>query len=494
MSNTARVGLFMLVALVVLGVFIVKIEEIPIGTKGGRVRVKAVFPSVAGLDEKSPVRVAGVRVGIIETIALQGDLGLVTLALDRDVVLHEGARAQVTSLGMLGDKYVELSLGDLSAPPLGSGTIIQGTSPIAFDEAIKTFNDLGSDLKAVSASLRQSLGGPEGQKRLDEIIENVRELSADLKAAVGANRANVDATIGNFRSFSETLKTELPRIAEKMNKLADRVDALVADNRQNLDESIANIKDLSAKLRVSADNLNQISGKIARGEGSIGKLVNDETTVDNLNASLKSVESGVQSLKNTIGRAERWRLDINLRSEALPGLNQDRNSRSAIGLDLHTSDRRFFRVEFVDSPFPRVYTSTQTITTVYPDGHSETTVTDVSKTSETNTVNAQVGWHFRDYTLRAGLFESKGGVGLDQIVLRNKLRLTLEAYDFTRAEKPPHVRLEGRYFITKNLFAFAGWDDPTWSQRRSVLLGGGVTWGDEDVKYLLGTIGSAVPK
>ena len=40
----------------------------------------------------------------------------------------------------------------------------------------------------MSASLRQSLGGPEGQKRLDEIIENVRELSADLKAAVEANR------------------------------------------------------------------------------------------------------------------------------------------------------------------------------------------------------------------------------------------------------------------------------------------------------------------
>jgi phospholipid/cholesterol/gamma-HCH transport system substrate-binding protein len=205
-----------------------------------------------------------------------------------------------------------------SRHPGCTGTVIQGTSPISFDEAIKTFNDLGSDLKAVSASLRQSLGGPEGQKRLDEIIENVREISADLKAAVEANRADVDATIGNFRSFSETLKTELPRIADKMNRLADRVDSLVADNRQNLDESIANIKDLSAKLRISADNINQISGKIARGEGSIGKLVNDETTVNNLNASLKSVESGVESLKNTIGRAERWRLDVNLRSEALP--------------------------------------------------------------------------------------------------------------------------------------------------------------------------------
>ncbi len=162
MSNTARVGLFMLLALIVLGVFIVKIEEIPIGVKGGRVRVNAVFPSVAGLDEKSPVRVAGVRIGIVEAISLQGDRALVTLALDPGIVLHEGARAQVTSLGMLGDKYVELYPGNLSGPPLKPGTVLQGASPIGFDEAIKTFNDLGSDLKAVSASLRQSLGGPEG--------------------------------------------------------------------------------------------------------------------------------------------------------------------------------------------------------------------------------------------------------------------------------------------------------------------------------------------
>ena len=81
----------MLVALVVLGVFIVKIEEIPIGAKGGRARVQAVFPSVAGLDEKSPVRIAGVRVGIVETIALAGRPGPRHAGARPGVVLHEGA-------------------------------------------------------------------------------------------------------------------------------------------------------------------------------------------------------------------------------------------------------------------------------------------------------------------------------------------------------------------------------------------------------------------
>ena len=494
MSHTARVGLFMIVALIVLGVFIVKIEEIPLGSRGGRVRVNAIFPSVAGLDEKSAVRVAGVRVGIVERIALQGDRALVTLGLDHSLVLHEGARAEVTSLGLLGDKYVELYPGDLTAARLAPGAVLSGSSPIPIDQLMRTVNDIGGDLKAVTASLRQSMGGPEGSKRLDEILENVRQVSADLKAAVEANRTNVDATLSNFRSFSETLKTELPRIAEKMNRLADRVDAVVADNRQNVDTSIANIKDISAKLRVSADNLNEISGKIARGEGSVGKLVNDSATVDNLNSTLKSVDEGFKSLKSTVGRAERWRLNINLRSEALVSNPSQHNSRSAIGFDLTTTPVRFFRLEFVNSPYPRVSNSTQTTTTVFPDGHTETITENVIRASSTNSVNAQIGYNFHSYMLRAGLFESTGGVGIDKVLAKDRLLFTIEAYDFTREVKPPHLRLEGRYYLTRNLFAFAGWDDPTYKGRSTALLGAGVTWGDEDLKYLLGTAASAAPR
>ncbi len=492
MSPTARVGLFMLLALVVLGVFIIKIEEIPIGTRSGRVRVQASFPSVAGLDEKSPVRIAGVRVGIVETIALDGDRALVTLALDPQVALHQGAHAEVTSLGMLGDKYVELFPGPLASPPLAPGTVLSGASPIAFDQLLKTANDVGGDIQAVSASLRRSLGGDEGQKRLDEILDNIRTLTADTRTLVAANRSDIDATIANFRSFSDTLKTELPRLAERLNALADRVDSVVADNRGNLSESLENIKEVSGRLRVSADNLNLITGKIARGEGSIGKLVNDETTVDNLNSTLKSVESGIQSLKNTVGRAEGWKLNLNIRAESLPSLSSANSSRSAFGLDLQTVPHRFYRIEMIDSPFGRLKTTKERTTVSFPDGHSETTTTDVVRTSDSATVNAQVGYFIRKgLTLRAGLFESTGGVGIDQNVLRDRLKLTLEAYDFNREAKPPHLRLEGRYFVTKNLFAYAGWDDPVWSQRSSVIFGGGVTWGDEDVKYLLGTASSA---
>lgn len=490
MSPNARLGAFMIGALIILGVFIIKIEELPLGSRTGRLKVQASFPSVAGLDEKSPVRVAGVRVGLVESIRLEGDRALVTLALDAKVPLRQGASAEVTSLGMLGDKYVELFPGPLGNPPLTPGTVLQGTSPVSFDQVLKTANEMGTDLSAVTESLRQSLGGPAGQARLDEIVENIRQISAELKALVQSNREQVDATVENFRAFSETLRVELPKLAEKLNALADNVDGVVAENRGNLNESLANIKDLSASLRVSANNLNTITTKIASGEGTIGKLVNDDETVNNLNSTLKSVESGVESLRNTIGRAERWRVDLELRAEALPELPDSRTSRSVLGFDLHTSDSRFFRLELVDSPFGKIETRSQIVTTVYPDGTEETTVKNYTDVRDDTTVNAQIGYHFGDISLRAGLFESTGGVGVDQFLLKKRLRLSLEAYDFNREQQAPHLRLEGRYYVTRHLFAYGGWDDPTWSERRSVFAGGGVTWGDEDVKYLFGTAAS----
>lgn len=487
MSQTAKVGAFMLVALIILAVFIIEIEEIPFGAKAGRQTVQAEFPSVAGLDEKSPVRIAGVRVGIVEKIELAGSRARVTLSLDPQVRLHQGAWAEVTSLGMLGDKYVELYPGPPDAPPLPPGVVLSGESPVAFDHVLKTASDIGGDIKEVTASLRRALGGDQGAAKLDEILENIRQLTAETRNLVAANRANVDATVENFRAFSATLREELPKLADKLQKLADNVDAVVAENRSNLSDTIANLKDLSGRLRTSADNLNEITTKIARGEGTIGKLVHDEETVNNLNSTLKSVESGVQSLKNTIGRAERWRLDVNLRTESLPGAD---DSRSAFGFDLHTTDRRFFRLELVDSPYGRVRHTRETVTTTFPDGRRETYVQERQKITDASTVNAQIGYHLGNTTVRAGLFESEGGFGVDHTLLQNKLKLTLEAYDFNRDLKPPHLRLEGRYFLTPNIFAFAGWDDPTWSARSSLLVGAGITWRDEDLKYLLGTAAS----
>ena len=124
MTPAAKIGLFVLMGLIGLGVFILKIEDIPIGERGDRLTVRAEFPTVAGIDRKADVRIAGVRVGKVEDVELVGGRAMLTLSLDPSVRLHQGASVRVSSLGMLGDKFVEISPGDLSAPPLPPDAVL----------------------------------------------------------------------------------------------------------------------------------------------------------------------------------------------------------------------------------------------------------------------------------------------------------------------------------------------------------------------------------
>jgi len=493
MTPAAKIGLFMFAGLIILGAFVVKIQDIPIGERGRRVHVTARFPTVAGIDKKADVRIAGVRVGQVVDIKLEGGEALLTLSLAPDVALHQGASARLSTLGMLGERYVNILPGDPSAPALPADSVLNGSSPPTFGEVLKTATDIGADVKEVTLALRKSIGGQPGAEKLTEIVDNIQELTASLKVLIVANQDNVNETMVNFRDFSGTLRTELPRIAEKMNRLADSLQGVVGENKENLHGSLANIRDLSERLRVSADNLNRITTKIAEGKGSIGKLVNDETTVDNVNSTLASIRDGVKTIDDRL-KMKKFRLDMGFRAETLPRVSK---SRSTFGLDIWEVDsNRFFRIGGGHSPYGRRRVTTDLVTYAYRDGNTVSFEKTTIKTSDRFVVNAQIGFRiFPKTTFRAGLFESQGGVAVDQgfTVANHPIQLSIEAYDWDRPEKnSPHFRVEGRFFLNQNLFLTAGWDDPAFAKRQSYTLGAGIRWGDDNVKQLLGLAGSGL--
>src|SRR5688500_17574157 len=117
MSNAAKVGIVMLIALVVGGYFILKIEDLDLSRSRTTREVKAIFEDVAGLDDESSVRIAGVRKGLVTDIKVLPDgRAEVTMEVDDDVPLHQNATARVANLGLLGEKYIELEPGSANAP------------------------------------------------------------------------------------------------------------------------------------------------------------------------------------------------------------------------------------------------------------------------------------------------------------------------------------------------------------------------------------------
>ncbi len=477
MSTAAKVGGFFLVVLVLAGLLIWRIEDLRLG-RGPAKRISVEFKDVAGLDAKSTVRLAGVRVGKVARIRLAPDgKAIVEMDLDKDVELRQGASAAIANLGLLGEKYVELVPGPVGAPELPEGTTIKGDVPVSFDQITKLARDIEVDVKDITKNLNASLGGPQGEERLRTIVENIRVITDDLRVMVAANRGNVDATMANLRNFTEG-----------MTELVDRVDKLIAANQANVTQGIANVKDVTGKLETTADNLNQITGKIKSGEGTVGKLVESEETHKNLNDALVSVKEGVASLNKAFGSIGRTKIDLGVRSELLSRFSK---GKGYFTLDINPPDTpRYYRVELSTQPFGRRVSSTTVERTTFPDGHIEVKTTDTQELKDDFAISALFGWRWKDLGLRAGIMESRGGAGLDYKLLKDRLRFSADLWDFNRPDFSAHAKVSGRYFFSPSVYVTGGWDDFLNRSRSadSLFIGAGLRWTDDDIKYLLGSL------
>lgn len=479
MNAAAKVGAFFVIVLILAGLLIWRIEELRLG-RGKAQKVSVEFKDVAGLDAKSTVRVAGVRVGKVARIRIDKATGkaIVEMDIDPDVDLRQGASASIANLGLLGEKYVELTPGPVGASPLPEGSILQGDVPVSFDQITRLARDIEQDVKGISSNLNHSLGGPEGEERLRTIVENVKIITEDLRTMVAANRGNVDSTLSNFKDFSEVLV-----------QLVDRLDNLIAANQANVTQGISNIKEISQKLETTADNLNQITGRIKEGEGTVGKLVQSDETHKNLNDALVAVKDGVASLNKTLSAAGKIKLDLGMRSEYL---TRSSNAKGYFSVNiLKEGSPQFYQVELSTQPGGRRVDTTTVAQTTYPDGHSDTTTTQTTEFRDELGITAMMGWRWNDFALRAGLIESRGGAGIDYMLSKNRLRFSADLYDFSRPNNyAAHGKISTRYYFSPSVYATAGWDDFLNRTRKadSLFVGAGLRWTDDDLKYLLGAV------
>jgi phospholipid/cholesterol/gamma-HCH transport system substrate-binding protein len=501
MTSAAKVGVFMLVVLGILAFFILRIEDIRLTESRSMRKIEVLFDSVAGLDNKSTVRMAGVRVGKVTDIKPTADgHAKVTLSVDPDIKLHPGASARIANIGLLGEKYVELDIGNPAAPVLTQEQItLRGSQPASIDDVTNKVALIADDVKAITATLRGTLGGPQGQQRMDEIVENVRTITAKMRLLLDVNEGNVNVTAANFRKITDDLRVEIPRIASAIERFANSMNGTVGENREDVRALVGNLKTLSSDLKTTAVNLNDITGQVRAGEGTVGKLFYSDEAHTKLTNALSAVESGVGELKNTLGRVSRIEMNLGIKGEYLAGLEDDPNnqfggsSRTGVFVNLipNPERNRFYNFEITNDP--RGAKREKVVTTeTTTDAGTETITTHQTKYDNGYVVSAQAGWRFDKLSLRAGLIDSTGGLGADY-ALRNRLSVTTEAYDFAdRYDDKPHLKMFGRYTLvpernnSPEIFLSSGIDNPL--NNTTVIFGGGIRWKDEDLKYLLGSI------
>lgn len=471
LSSEFKVGIFVIIGCLILIYMSFKVGKFKLFGGGKTYEVSVLFDNTEGLDVGGAVQISGVTIGRVKDIKLEGKKARVILELGEDVVLKKDATATIKTKGVLGEKFVELYPGDADERIPKNGEIVNVKKTMDIDKLLASVDTVMEDIKAVTINLRKTLGGDEGELALKGIRDNLYELTLNINRLVKKNDESLSNTVRNLEKFSATLAEKTPELSEELKEITKNLKEILKENRGDVRESIENIKKASERLDQTLASIKSVSDKIDKGEGTLGKLINEDSVHENLNKTL----TGVNKMLN---KADSLRTFFEFKSEYLQRLS---DARSQVNLKIFPKSDYFYMIGGVDSPKGRLSRKTERVSGL---AFPVVTTTETEK-ERTVLINAQIGKRFHDVEIRGGLFESTGGVGVDWYTHNDKFKHTFEIYDFDKKYNP-HIKIGTNYNIFKYFFLSAGIDDLVSDRkRRSVYFGGGIKFEDEDIKYLL---------
>ncbi len=305
------VGLFTLMSLLVALYMVFRTGDLRLERQPGY-NVLVDFSDVAGLDVGDSVRVAGVEVGKVESISLEENLGQVALSVDHRVPLYEDATAQVETYGLLGDRYISIDPGHSRLPRVApGGEIHSAVSPEELDALFGKLSEVTDDIKTVTTTLRNVLGGEEGELALRDILENSRELSRELIETVRQNQEDfrqitrqlalltreTQGMVSENREAVRQTLANVPETAENVRKITGDARRLFDDHYEDISETLSNLRAASLQLEASLKAMEQIAGQIREGEGTLGKLVQDDALYVEAKSTLTEMRNLIEDLR-----------------------------------------------------------------------------------------------------------------------------------------------------------------------------------------------------
>lgn len=352
------VGVFMVAVLALLAYFTIVISGVDLLLGRARVQTKVAFSDVGGLKDRDSVIYRGMKVGTVERIDLGTTNILVTLFVDRDVVLRDTCRVSVEALSLLGGNYLLLEEGTGAVKPLET-TLFHGEPPVNFlrdagrlvsrlgraDGGLSTIlpDSVKTNLEQTMANLNTLVARLEkGEGTLGKLLSKDDTIYTDLRKTM-ANAASVserlekgEGTLGKLLSKDDTVYVDLRKtmanaaaVSERLARGDGVLGELLATNgtlRADFTATLADLKATFANLRATTDrmqnpnglltrlsddkelsdnaaqlvsNLKTVSARLEKGEGTLGKLTTDSTLHDEISALVKDIRQIVDNYRDT---------------------------------------------------------------------------------------------------------------------------------------------------------------------------------------------------
>jgi phospholipid/cholesterol/gamma-HCH transport system substrate-binding protein len=295
-----KVGIFLLVGFLILLYLSLRVSKLE------RIQGEhyfALFPTVSGLTKGAPVEVAGVVVGRVEEIKLEGKMAKVRFVLSKGVVLFEDAKATLRTHGALGDKFIEIDPGTSQKGPLKPGEVILSTYVTPdLDQLFLSLQKTAQGFADMGEALRDLMGEKETREAVKELVMNLRDSSREFKGFLVKNRTRLDNTISNLESFSKSLNPLLDKASSGLDKMQSTLSSL-EEVSQNVKEGKGTLGKLMTDetlyndLKQSASEFKLFAERMNRGEGTLGKLLTDDKLYTEAEKTLKKVQKAMEGIE-----------------------------------------------------------------------------------------------------------------------------------------------------------------------------------------------------
>jgi len=299
--------------------------------------LSARFQDVKGLRKGAPVWLFGTQVGSVKEIRLDNIYGLiVTFSIEKaaEHYLRSNSEAEVLTMGLLGDIYVELTPGSPEAPLLQPGEILKGTAPVGYarvveesGKAIEKMTELISKVEMLIENIAEGHGTFSKLINDPSLYDSLMKLTMTLQSTVeqieksrGTLKLLLEdpalynklmAAASSMKEWSETLNGSSGTLKKliKDPSLYDRTLAVVSSLEKvtkDLKEGQGSLGKLLVDpalydtLNKIAQNLDAILLSINRGQGVAGALVRDEKMVDEVKDALLETRRLAEDMKNVL--------------------------------------------------------------------------------------------------------------------------------------------------------------------------------------------------
>jgi phospholipid/cholesterol/gamma-HCH transport system substrate-binding protein len=254
------------------------------------------FNEVGGLASGDPIQINGVERGRVETVALQADHVVVEMAVREGVSIPRDSRISLKSIGIMGERFVSIVQGD-SSVAVAPGDTLDGDYLMGLSEVMGSAGAILDEVEVTTKHLREIAVSLSGDGRLQEGVDDFA------------------ATSKNLRGMTERNKDRLDRALVRFERSATMLDSLIAGRYPALDSSLAAIGRAGGKAEVVVDDLSVVSkdlrditAKLRAGEGSAGRLLNDDTFILRLESTVAELDSLLADIQRNPGRYVKFSL------------------------------------------------------------------------------------------------------------------------------------------------------------------------------------------